>query len=44
MGDKSPKSKTRNQQQKNAVKQDAAVKARSKQERQATPEQGKKQR
>jgi len=36
MGDKSPKSKVRNQKQKNAVKQEAAVKARAKQDRQAT--------
>jgi hypothetical protein len=44
MGDKSPKSKSRDQKQKDAVKQDSANKAKTKQDRQAptTVVQGKK--
>lgn len=37
MGDKSPKSKQRGQQQKDAVKKQDAVNAAAKQQRQATP-------
>jgi hypothetical protein len=36
MGDKSPKSKKRNQQQKTAVKDEKAAKAKAKQDRQST--------